>query len=1114
MDEYPIPASEKATIEEIVARIGRGERPLLHGLWGASAALIAAKIAARTAAPLMVVTPDEQEAAAFQEDLEFFLHSEIPLYPAYDPRTSVESEARLAFSERLVVLGSILSAQPPRAVVAPLSGLLEPVPAAGDLQKETLTIARGGKISRDSLSETLARAGFESAPMVTAPGEFALRGGIVDLFPLGRARPIRIELFDDEVESMRDFDLESQRSIAELERVELPLPASQVLRRADGGRSASLCDLISRQTPVIVVEPEVTAQRLELYRRELDVAPAIADAAAEFVSGRPGCDLSRTAAGGEGFSFRVLSTQNAARLRAGARGLEERGAETPGDDDAAARTSAIAQSGIDLKASFDALVARCGRVHVLCQVDAEAKRLRAVLEKDGVRLNGPIRIVIGRVSDGFQFPALGVCVVNHHELLRRLPVRRPRQARAALRSRVLDSFRELRTGDLVVHMVHGIARYEGLTRMKREGGGEEDFMILLFRDDVALYVAVSKIHLVHRYVGGGDGAPSLDRIGATSWGKRRRKVEGALRDLAADLLETQAVRSEEKGFAFGDDDELQELFDASFPYEETEDQIEAIEAIKNDMAIKRPMDRLLCGDVGFGKTELAVRAAFKAVTAGKQAAVLVPTTILAQQHYETFRTRLGDYPVSVAVLSRFQKRARQAEIVRAACEGGVDILIGTHRLFSADVGFRDLGLLVIDEEQRFGVRHKELLKKIKKTVDVLTMTPTPIPRTLHMALVGIRDISSLESAPEGRMPVHTTVEVRGDDLIRRALTLEVSRGGQAFFLHNRVETIARETETLRRLMPDIRIDFAHGQMKERALQDVIVRFIKREIDVLVCTTIIESGIDIPGVNTIIIDRADTFGLADLHQLRGRVGRAHVKAYCYLLTPHRHVSSIAIRRLKAIEELSHLGAGFNIALKDLEIRGAGNILGAEQHGHILAVGYDLYCRLLKATIVAMTSEAGSEDREGALGLLHDVDLDIQVSAFLPPSFVPDEALRVEILRRLSRCKNTRAFADMKKELVDRFGRLPPETRRLIDLFHVRRLMIGAGIRALTRAKGSVELYVELFDREKFENRTLFKGAKMNQVSPFKAVLVLPKAKTDPHRLLAYLKSSLMDRRVSV
>ena len=956
MDEYQIPASERATLKRIVAHFGRGsrprpgnrplrgKRPLLHGLWGASAALMTAKISAESTSPLVVVTPDEQEATSFQEDLEYFLRCEVPLYPAFDPRRSVESEARLAFSERLTVLGAILSPQPPRAVVTPLSGLLEPVPSAGDLHRETLTIRRGGKISRDALSDTLAHAGFESTPMITAPGEFALRGGIVDLFPLGRTRPIRIELFDDEVESIRDFDLESQRSIAELDRVDLPLPASQVLRAADAGRSASLCDLISEQTPVIVLEPEITMQRLELYCRELDVAPGIADAAADFLLHRPGCDLSRTAAGEGDFSYRVLSTQNAARLRDGARGLggTRSGADTRSDADTGGRSDAHpqvdAQSGIDLKASFDALVQKCGRVHVLCQVDAEVKRLEAVLEKEGVRTNGAIRILIGRVSDGFQFPALGVCVVNHHELSRRLPVRRPRQARAALRSRILESFRELRAGDLVVHMVHGIARYEGLSRMKREGGGEEDFMVLIFKDDVALYVPVSKIHLVHRYVGGGDGRPNLDRIGASSWGKRRQKVEAALRDLAADLLETQAVRSEERGFSFGPDDELQELFDASFPYEETEDQIDAIGAIKNDMAIKRPMDRLLCGDVGFGKTEIAVRAAFKAVSAGKQAAVLVPTTILAQQHYETFRTRLSEYPVNVAVLSRFQTRGRQAEIVRGACEGRVDILIGTHRLFSADVGFRDLGLLVIDEEQRFGVRHKEQLKRIKKTVDVLTMTATPIPRTLHMALVGIRDISSLEAAPLGRMPVHTTVEVRNDGLIRRALTLEVSRGGQAFFLHNRVETIARETDSLRRLVPGIRIAFAHGQMKERALQEVIIRFIKREIDVLVCTTIIESGIDIPGVNTIIIDRADTFGLADLHQLRGRVGRAHVKAYCYLLTPHRHVSSIAIRRLKAIEELSHLGAGFNIALKDLEIRGAGNILGAEQHGHILAVGY--------------------------------------------------------------------------------------------------------------------------------------------------------------------------------
>ncbi len=1120
MDDYPIPVPERENLQRIVARFGRGERPLLHGLWGASAALVTARISADAASPLIVVTPDEQEATTFQEDLEFFLGVDVPLYPAHDPRTSIESEARLAFSERLAVLGSILAPQPPPAVVTPLSGLLEPVPTAGDLHKETLTLAPGRRIGLGALRETLVRAGFESAPMITAPGEFALRGGIVDLFPLGRTRPIRIELFDDEIESVRDFDLETQRSIAVLERVDIPLPASRVLHANRAGRTTSMCNLISEATPVIVVEPEITEQRLETYCRELAVEPPIAKAAARFVRSRPGCDLSRTVGtertvgtgGGEDeFSYRVLSTQNAVRLREGFSGPadENRGSADSG-------LNAEGTGGIDLKASFDALVHECGSVHVLCQVDAEAKRLETVLEKDGIRVGGAVRILVGRVSDGFQFPAFGHCVINHHELLRRLPVRRPRRAKATLRSRVLESFRELSPGDLVVHMVHGIARYEGLTRMQREGGGEEDFMVLIFKDDVALYVPVSKIHLVHRYVSGGDGAPNLDRIGASSWGKRRQKVEVALRDLASELLETQAIRSEEKGFAFGQDDELQQLFDASFPYEETEDQIEAMAAIKDDMIIKRPMDRLLCGDVGFGKTELAVRAAFKAVSAGKQAAVLVPTTILAQQHYETFRSRLADYPVGVAVLSRFQPRARQSEIVNRACEGGVDILIGTHRLLSADVGFKDLGLLVIDEEQRFGVRHKERLKKIKKTVDVLTMTATPIPRTLHMALAGIRDISSLESAPQGRMPVHTMVEVRNDDLIRRALTLEVSRGGQAFFLHNRVETIEAQTGFLRDLMPDIRIAYAHGQMKERALQDVIVRFIKREIDVLVCTTIIESGIDIPGVNTIIIDRADTFGLADLHQLRGRVGRAHVKAYCYLLIPYKRVSPIAIRRLKAIEELSHLGAGFNIALKDLEIRGAGNILGAEQHGHILAVGYDLYCRLLRATILAMTRERdkAAPDEEAALGLIYDIDLDIQVRAFLPPEFVPDEGLRVEILRRLSRCRKDRAFREMKKELGDRFGRLPPEAARLVDLFHVRRLMLENGIRALTRAKGSREVYVDLFDRERFDERAPFEDVQMNRVSPFKAVIVLPKAKAEPERLLTYLKSRLMRGRGSV
>jgi len=1080
MASYPIPAVEHDKLLETDELFQRGERIGMSGLFGASPAFMAGAYAEFTGRTVLVVTADEQEAADFQEDLEFFSGREALLYPAFDLRTTEGGEARQVRSERLAILGRLAAANPPTAVVLPVSALIDPLPPPGELNRAFTTIEPGRPLAREELTATLAKAGYESTSMVTTPGEFSVRGGIIDLFPMAAPRPLRIELYDDEVESVREIDPESQRSVAVLERVDLPLPPLESRKTAEGC-GTPVSRHIPAKMPVFVLEPQTVASRLRLYAREFAIDTALVEAAHQLLSGRPGADLSRLPEPEQGSGQRclVLSAQGVGRALT------------------------------DLPASIEAFRRNCSVIQILCQVKAEAERLRSVLRDQGVKIGRHVRVVVGRVSEGFQFPAFGFCCVNHHELFQRRLVRRHRPKERATASRALESIQELRPGDLVVHLVHGIARYEGLNHMQRENGGLEDFMVLVFKNEVALYVPVSKIHLVHRYVGAGETAPKLDRIGSGLWSKRKARVAEALEDVAADLLETQAYRAEERGHAFPPDDDLQRLFDDSFPYEDTVDQIESIVAIKRDLESSRPMDRLLCGDVGFGKTEMAIRAAFKAVCDGRQAAFLVPTTILAEQHFETCRTRFADYPVVVEVLSRFQSRKRQAEIVAATRKGQVDLLVGTHRLLSADVGFKDLGLLVIDEEQRFGVRHKERLKKLKRVVDVLTMTATPIPRTLHMALVGLRDISSLDTAPVGRMAVHTQVEVRNDNLIRRALLLEVGRGGQAFFLHNRVGTIARETEKLRSLLPSLRIAFGHGQMRERELKDVITRFLQKKIDVLVCTTIIESGIDMPAVNTIIIHRADTFGLADLHQLRGRVGRGNVKAYCYLLVPHRHVTSVALRRLKAIEELSHLGAGFNIALKDLEIRGAGNILGSEQHGHIAAVGYDLYCRLLKDTIEHMKADGnGGRAFPGGNDVAIDVDLDIQVQAFLPVDFIPNEGQRITILRRLSECRQQRRFQALRDEIRDRYGPLPREVDRLVDLFEVRAAMERCGIRHLARVRDSQEVLVYLFDAQRYARSRPFRHARLNTISPEKAVLVLPRPVREPDAVLEFLKSQLM------
>ncbi|MHC4944719.1 MAG: transcription-repair coupling factor [Planctomycetota bacterium] len=820
---------------------------------------------------------------------------------------------------------------------------------------------------------------------------------------------------------------------------------------------------------LVLLEPLEIANRLTYHARAQELEGR-GEALLDWLKRSPALTVHRTVSGEEGErSFKVLPARGKGRL------LQ------------------------DIAPSIEHLMKRCRNLQILCQTEAEATRLTEVLLEQDIRPSRSLKIVLGRLQEGFQMQDWNQAFINHHELLLRLPVRRARKPRR-VKARALESFSELREGDLVVHLVHGIAQFTGITRMEREGG-EEDFLKLLFDNETLLYVPASKVHLVEKYIGGGGGEPKLDKLGGKGFSRRKDRVQEALRDLAADMLELEAAREEEKGHCFPEDDELQVLFDASFPYEDTDDQVRAMVEIKGDMEKRKPMDRLLCGDVGFGKTELAIRAAFKAVAGDTQVAVLVPTTILAQQHYETFRTRLADYPVTVEVLSRFKSRAKQKIIIDETRGGRVDILIGTHRLLSQDVGFKRLGLLIIDEEQRFGVVHKERLKRLKRTVDVLTMTATPIPRTLHMALVGLRDISNLEIPPEGRMPIHTQVIYKSDDVLKKAVLAEVHRGGQVFYLHNRVETIEFETERVRRLAPATRVAFAHGQMAERDLEKVMMRFIKGNIDVLVCTTIIESGIDLPQVNTILIDRADRFGLADLHQLRGRVGRGHVRARAHLMIPREPLPEQALRRLKAVEELSQLGAGFQLALKDLEIRGAGNILGAEQHGHIAAVGYELYCRLLRQTILTMKGVPHDE-------AMDEVDVDLRADAFIPPSYIPDEGLRMEILRKLGRRQDRTGIETLEEELKDRFGRIPEPVKNLLDICLLRSYMAQCGIQRASLVSGGGHLVMELFDESRYACTQPFKTGELRFIEPGKAHLHPPKSARKTKGLIKFLKSRLM------
>jgi transcription-repair coupling factor (superfamily II helicase) len=646
----------------------------------------------------------------------------------------------------------------------------------------------------------------------------------------------------------------------------------------------------------------------------------------------------------------------------------------------------------------------------------------------------------GPLRRGFEVGAVEVIFLTTRELFHRTVVRRVLKGRAPP-SRAIESFVDLSKGDHVVHLAHGVARYLGMECFEKDNVLQE-FLVLEFRGQLKLYVPVSKADLVQKYIGPGDRAPVLDRVGGSSWSRKKEEVEEALLDLASELIEVQAMREERPGFAAPLDSEWQRQFEAAFPFEDTPDQVEVTAAIKADMQSPRPMDRLICGDVGYGKTELAMRAAFKAVDAGKQVAMLVPTTVLAQQHFHTFKERMAEFPVTIDVISRFRTASEQKRVVEAARAGQLDVLIGTHRILSRDIGFRDLGLVIIDEEQRFGVEHKERLKKLRSTVDVLTLSATPIPRTLHMALLGIRDISSLTTAPQGRSPVATEVCRYEPGLVREAVIRELNRDGQVYFVHNRIHDIARVKMELEQLVPEARIEYAHGQMNEHELEDKMVRFVLGEIDVLISTTIIESGIDIPNVNTIFIDEADIYGLADLHQLRGRVGRYKHQAYCYLVLPaHRPVNEDAEKRLRALVEFSDLGAGFQIALRDLEIRGAGNILGPAQSGHIALVGYDMYCRLLEKAVRRLKQEEGAEPLQ--------VEVDLALEAFIPEQFMAREKERLEVYRRLSQAQGKEALADLAAELEDRFGPLPAPLTQLLEVQELRVLCAQHGIEYLGR-----------------------------------------------------------------
>jgi transcription-repair coupling factor (superfamily II helicase) len=1016
----------------------------IDGAWGSSAALSIAALVSEAPSSVLIVMAHSGDLEPFALDLQSFSGIKPARFTGWEGWPPEKGLLDSVPGERLRLLQQ-LRHEPPRIILTTFTALMQPVPSQQELQNRSRTLTAGKMCDPEELLTWLVEQGFKRVDAVEMPGEFSKRGGIVDLYSCDASHPIRMEFFGDEIESIREFEPESQRSLERIQSVVI-LGPKDLVPKIQLGQGASipmrghLCDSLPEQTWIVLVEFQ------ELQRQGKFFLQGVTEVVGLFSVEGTNQQLLRfpTVSVGE---FPSAGNDLTVHLRA---------------------ESIERFSGNVHKVAGELdQVAQLDQVIIACQNDAELHRIREVLTAGKLAQTDKLQLVTGAVRKGFRLVDAGVLVLGSHELFHREQTvvgDKPTgpAPRRKIESRAIDSFLELRDGDYVVHVIHGIAIYRGMRLLDRvktsdadvdpflepseanepKAAPKEEHLLLEFRDQSYLYVPVSKIDLIQKYVGGSQVHPTLSKLGGTSWAKKKASVEEALQDMASEMIELQALRQSQVGHAFNVDSEWQKEFEAAFPYQETPDQLTAIAEIKGDLEGGRPMDRLLCGDVGYGKTEVAIRAAFKVIDNGRQVAILVPTTVLAEQHYRTFTDRFAAYPFTVGSLNRFRSAAETREIIKGVAEGSIDVVIGTHRLLSKDVKFKDLGLVIIDEEQRFGVSAKEKLKQLRSMVDVMTMTATPIPRTLHLSLLGIRDISNLETPPPERLPVETRIIRWDDKLIRHAIMRELTRDGQIYFVHNRVHDIQEVAVKLNRIVPEARIVIGHGQMKEDELEKAMVKFIRREADILLATTIIESGVDIPNANTMFIDEAEIYGLADLHQLRGRVGRQKNRAYAYLLlNPTKQVAGEAALRLKAIEEFTELGSGFKIAMRDLEIRGAGNILGNEQSGHIASVGYEMYCQLLENAVRAKKN----------LPLKTPLDSNVELPwpAFLPRDYVREQKLRIEIYRRLARIRELQKLDDFRQELRDRYGPVPDPMEWLFRQTEIRLLAASWQIASVHR-----------------------------------------------------------------
>ncbi len=1104
--------------------------PSIEGIAPSSYAFAVASIYNHDPRQTLVITKDYQRMLEFHLDISCFVAPEaLSMLPSWEtlpyefvsPSEKIERE-RAGALYRLLEGDNLIT-------ITPLEAVLRAIPGKDYYLDKGFLLAKGEEYPFDDLVELFVSYGYVREYRVETSGQFSVKGGIIDIFIPALENPVRLDFFGDTLDSIREFDAETQRSFGELDSVTLHPRRELILSMKDRTRLLEIFHDAGKrglEIPHLDDSDEVFQIRgvedLFPLVMEHDYLPSFLKEGARIILIDEHELLNRRETLEK--TFTELHRKRSVHALAVDPEVLIRGEVLNGLRERALKITAFTHSleaihwkfrGIpnfqgrikNVRSEMERKLGDGWRIAVCTAFEGQARRLFDMLsefepDSDFERYNPdkPVNILINTLREGFEIDAVKVMILTDHEIFGKTYRKRSRFKKKA--SLALESILDLKEGDYVVHINHGIGIFRGIERMSA-GGVERDFILVEYAEGDKLYVSLDQITMLQRYMGMEGKLPRIDSLGKKSaWNRIREKVKKSVEELAEDLVRIYSSRNAMKGFQFPPDTSWQEEFEAKFEYDETQDQITGIEDVKDDMESARPMDRLICGDVGFGKTEVAIRAAFKCVMAGRQAAVLVPTTILAMQHYSTFLKRFADYPITIDMISRFRSRTEINQVKSRLADGRLDILIGTHALLAKDVIFKNLGLLVIDEEQRFGVKHKEQIKKVRTLVDVLTLSATPIPRTLHMSLAGIKDISIIQTPPENRQSIETYVMEENPDILRRAVLGELERHGQVFYVHNRVETIDIQARMLKELIPEATFCVAHGQMREHELEDVMIDFLDRKYDVLVSTTIIESGLDMPNVNTIIINRADTFGLSQLYQLKGRVGRSMVKAYSYLFYPMNvPLTETAQKRLQVISEYSELGSGFKIAMKDLEIRGSGNVLGREQSGDIMDVGFDLYCRMLEDAVRVLKGEKPVSSFRTPVFLKTDF--------FIPDNYISDERQKMELYKRFESCDSLGEVEALEAEVADRFGSLPGEVRVLVEVEKIRALASGLEIDEIIEDKKAVRIRITSDSKVNREGMValLKKDKRLTIDRGDREVLVFHPGDADDEKKLAVLKKLL-------